>query len=159
MVKVVDNNFIGEVETKELVEILRGYALGRKDVGDELSGNLIDLAATRIEELSQSVDEWIQIFDILNDRENRHHYLEYWRQQNGESDLAYPDGDQIYKDFFAMKDDRDHLLKIAKKMHLWMFHHTCDEYAAYKECGLTDEDDARLGYGGQFVIEVNGESK
>ncbi len=48
--------------------------------------------------------------------------------------------------------DRDHLLKIAKKMHLWIFEHTCDEYAAYKECGLTDEDDARLGYGGQFVI-------
>lgn len=55
--------------------------------------------------------------------------------------------------------DRDHLLKIAKKMHLWIFHHTCDEYAAYKECGLTDEDDVRLGYGGQFVIEVNGENK
>lgn len=159
MIKVEDNNFIGEVETKELVEILRGYALGRKDMGDELSGNLIDLAATRIEELRQSVDEWIRIFDILNDRENRHHYPEYWREQNGENDLTYPDGDQIYKDFFAMKDDRDHLLKIAKKMHLWIFHNTCDEYAAYKECGLTDEDDARLGYGGQFVIEVNAESE
>lgn len=55
--------------------------------------------------------------------------------------------------------DRDHLLKIAKKMHFWIFEHTCDEYAAYKECGLTDEDDARLGYGGQFVIEVKGENE
>lgn len=126
---------------------------------DNVTCLMMRKAADRLEEQEQSIEEWIQIFDILNDRENRHHYLEYWREQNGESDLTYPDGDQIYKDFFAMKADRDHLLKIAKKMHLWIFHNTCDEYAAYKECGLTDEDDARLGYGGQFVLTVEGKSE
>jgi hypothetical protein len=55
----------------------------------------------------------------------------------------------------ALEADRDHLLKIAKKMHLWIFKNTSDEYAAYKECGLTDEDDARLGYG-RLVIGGDG---
>lgn len=63
---------------------------------------------------------------------------------------------EAIKQLGELREDRDHLLKIAKKMHLWIFHNTCDEYAAYKECGLTDEDDARLGYGGQFVIKTGG---
>lgn len=142
------------METKDLVLFLRGYVLGLKEKGYHLLADRLEQAANRLEEQQQSIEEWIQIFDILNDRENRHHYLEYWREQNGENDLTYPDGDQIYKDFFAMKDDRDHLLNIAKKMHLWIFQHTMDEYEVYKECGLTDEDDARLGYGGQFVLTV-----
>lgn len=57
-----------------------------------------------------------------------------------------------------LEADRDHLLEIAEKMHLWIFKNTFDEYEAYKECGLTDEDDARLGYGGRFEIEVKNET-
>ena len=45
------------------------------------------------------------------------------------------------------------LLKVASAMHTWIFLHTGDEQAAYDECGLTDEMNAELGYGGQFVIE------
>lgn len=48
----------------------------------------------------------------------------------------------------------DRLLKIAKKMHLWIFHNTFDEQKAYDECGLTDEENAILGYGGSFVLSV-----
>lgn len=66
---------------------------------------------------------------------------------------------EAIKQIEELTADRDHLLKIAKKMHLWIFEHTCDEYAAYKECGLTDEDDVRLGYGGQFVVEVKNENE
>lgn len=47
----------------------------------------------------------------------------------------------------------ERLLKIAKKMHLWIFHHSFDEQEAYDECGLTDEENAILGYGGQLVFE------
>ena len=144
------------MKTEDLVLFLRGYTMAMKEKGQHLLADRLAQCANRLEEQEQSIEEWMQIFDILNDRENRHHYLEYWREKNGESDLAYPDGDQIYKDFFAMMADRDHLLNIARKMHLWIFRHTFDEQEAYRECGLTTEDDARLGYGGQFSVEFGG---
>lgn len=50
-------------------------------------------------------------------------------------------------------DAIEKLLKVASAMHTWIFLHTGDEQAAYDECGLTDEMNAELGYGGQFVIE------
>lgn len=46
------------------------------------------------------------------------------------------------------------LLQAAKAMHTWIFLNTGDEQAAYDECGLTDEMNAMLGYGGQFVAEL-----
>lgn len=142
------------METNDIVVWLRGYALGLTHAGNQTAAERITEAADRLEDLKQRVADWMQIFDILNDRENRHHYLEYWRAKNGESDLSYPDGDEIYKDFFAMMADRDHLLEIAEKMHEWIFLHSADEGEAYRKCGLTPEDNARLGYGGQLVVEV-----
>ena len=50
-------------------------------------------------------------------------------------------------------DAIEELLHVARKMHLWIFLNTGDEQAAYDECGLTDEMNAMLGYGGQFVAE------
>lgn len=142
------------METKEMIGWLRGFAAGLRKNGDAPYAETMLIVAERLEEQEQSIEDWVQIFDILNDRENRHHYLEYWREQNGESDLTYPDGDQIYKDFFAMMADRDHLLEIAEKMHEWIFLHSADEGEAYRKCGLTPEDNARLGYVGQFVVEA-----
>ena len=46
------------------------------------------------------------------------------------------------------------LLHAAKKMHTWIFLHSYDEQEAYNECGLSDEMNAALGYGGQFEIAV-----
>lgn len=51
-------------------------------------------------------------------------------------------------------DAMEALFKAAKKMHTWIFLHTWDEQKAYEECGLTDEMNAALGYGGSFEIEV-----
>ena len=51
-------------------------------------------------------------------------------------------------------DAIEELLKAAKAMHTWIFLNTGDEQAAYDECGLTDEMNAALGYGGQFVAEL-----
>jgi len=49
-------------------------------------------------------------------------------------------------------EDYKHLLKAARAMHTWIFLNTCDEQKAYDECHLTDEDNAMLGYGGQFIL-------
>jgi hypothetical protein len=86
------------METNELIEHLR--IMGKSD---DRNPNYYLLAADRLEDLQESVDTWMATFDMLNDRENRHHYLDYWREKNGESNLTYPDGDEVYKDFFAMK--------------------------------------------------------
>ena len=50
-------------------------------------------------------------------------------------------------------DAIEELLKAAKAMHTWIFLNTGDEQAAYDECGLTDEMNAVLGYGGRYVAE------
>lgn len=39
----------------------------------------------------------------------------------------------------------DRLLEIAKKMHLWIFLHTSNEFEVYDELGLTDEENSLLG--------------
>lgn len=50
-------------------------------------------------------------------------------------------------------DAIEELMKAAKAMHTWIFLNSADEQAAYDECGLTDEMNMILGYGGQFVVE------
>jgi hypothetical protein len=52
------------------------------------------------------------------------------------------------------KEKYDHLLKAARKMHTWVFLNTGDEQAAYDEMGLSDEDNALLGYGGKMEFTV-----
>ena len=50
------------------------------------------------------------------------------------------------------------LLSAARKMHTWIFLNSADEQEAYDQCGLTDEENALLGYGGRFEIVVDKES-
>lgn len=52
------------------------------------------------------------------------------------------------------KEKYNRMLKIAKKMHIWIFLNTADEQAAYDECGLTDEDNALIGYVGKIELHV-----
>ena len=52
----------------------------------------------------------------------------------------------------------ERLLKIAKKMHLWIFLNTTNEDEVYDELGLTDEENMELGYSGRLNIEIGGES-
>lgn len=51
-------------------------------------------------------------------------------------------------------DAIEELLHAAKKMHTWIFLHSYDEQDAYDECGLSDEMNAALGYGGQFELRA-----
>lgn len=48
----------------------------------------------------------------------------------------------------------DRLLEIAKSMHLWIFLHSDDEQKVYDELKLTNEENAILGYGGQYKFEL-----
>lgn len=52
------------------------------------------------------------------------------------------------------KAQYEELLHAAKKMHTWIFLHSGDEQKAYDECGLSDEMNAALGYGGQFELRA-----
>ena len=55
--------------------------------------------------------------------------------------------------FAEAADAIEELLKAAKAMHTWIFLNSGDEQVAYDECGLTDEMNAALGYGGQIILE------
>lgn len=85
----------------------------------------------------------------------------YWHGEHPDVENPFPDGvDAVdIKDVDAIpvadvvsKEEYSHLLQIASKMHLWIFLHTGDEQKAYDEIGLTEKDNAILGYGGQFEI-------
>ena len=47
------------------------------------------------------------------------------------------------------------LLKAAKKMHEWIFLNSFDEEEAYRECGLTDEQNILLGSLGRVELNFN----
>ena len=56
------------------------------------------------------------------------------------------------------KIEYERLLHLARKMHLWIFLHTGDEEAVYKELGITDEEDVILGYSGKITFKVDEEN-
>lgn len=60
----------------------------------------------------------------------------------------------LSSEFEQTADAIEALLKAARAMHLWIFNHSVDEQEAYDECGLSDEMNAELGYGGKLVIEM-----
>ena len=63
-------------------------------------------------------------------------------------------GTDNISEFDEAADAIEELLKAAKAMHTWIFLNSGDEQAAYDECGLSDDMNAALGYGGQFVAEL-----
>lgn len=65
--------------------------------------------------------------------------------------------DKSENTFKEAADAIEDLLKAAKAMHTWIFLNSGDEQAAYDECGLSDEMNVALGYGGQFVAETQKE--
>ena len=57
-------------------------------------------------------------------------------------------------DYWRLADKYKELLKAAKKMHTWIFLHTGDEQKAYDECGLSEDMNIALGYGGQIEFRA-----
>lgn len=47
------------------------------------------------------------------------------------------------------------LLKLAKKMHTWIFLNTGDEQAVYDEIGITEEENYVFGYGGRIEMRIS----
>jgi hypothetical protein len=87
----------------DLVERLR-------DAGEDCGTNNIFVeAAEAIEGLDGYVKELNIILDIFNERENRKKYLKYWRAKNNKSDLSYPDGDEVYREFFELLERNEDL--------------------------------------------------
>lgn len=96
----------------------------------------------------------------------RHLYCENCaRRKNEKGKIVYEIGDapcrscgvgDVLDDVedFPAADAIEELLKAAKAMHTWIFLNSGDEQAAYDECGLSDEMNVALGYGGQFVVET-----
>lgn len=58
----------------------------------------------------------------------------------------------IQEDYDRRTKENERLKAISKKMHLWIFLHSGDEQKVYDELGLTDEENAILGYSGQIRI-------
>ena len=52
----------------------------------------------------------------------------------------------------ALRAQNEELLRLARKMHTWIFLNTCDEQKAYDEIGLTGEQNAMLGYLGSYEL-------
>lgn len=52
--RVENNKIVGDVETVEIIGMLRGYALGLSAVGQDLGANIISLAADRLTDLMNS---------------------------------------------------------------------------------------------------------
>ncbi len=95
-------------EKRLIVDVLRDCK--------EFDADLLKIAADRIEDLQETVDVFIFAQDLLRKRKGYKRYLEYWRKKNGKSDLCYPDGDQVYKDFWEMKERCEDLEMIVAGM-------------------------------------------
>lgn len=111
--------------------------------------NLVQLVDFQKEE----IEDFERLTTIQRGREYYNKFVTEVFQEERNSDLVYPDFDEIYKRYFEQKAENERLLKIAKKMHTWIFLHTADEEKAYKECGLTDEENILLGSWGRIVLE------
>ena len=68
--------------------------------GSDLSNEAADM----IEDLQEIVEAYRLATEMQRNRDGYKRYLKYWREKNGRNDLWYPDGDQIYKDFWELKD-------------------------------------------------------
>lgn len=94
-------------------------------------------------------DEIKEILDDLRTYKDRYEYFLF-------NNLSFSDRDykaKILLDYITnLQEENERLKKIAHKMHLWIFLHTGDEQKVYDELGLTDEENAMLGYSGQFRI-------
>lgn len=50
------------------------------------------------------------------------------------------------------KIEYDRLLRIAKRMHLWIFLNSNNEQSIYDKLGLTKEENTILGYSGEYRV-------
>ena len=81
----------------------------------EQSTDLCNEAAAVIAALAYEVEDLERILCLMKSRKGYVRYVEYWRKKKGKSDLCYPDGDQVYRDFWEQKERADRLEKELKE--------------------------------------------
>ena len=108
-----------ELMEEKSLEYLEKF--GEKELGNDVFMMIGGVAATEaakmyvvvddneIERLREHVEDLERILQMFDNRKNRKRYLAYWRKREGRSDLCYPDGDQIYEDFWKVKEENDEL--------------------------------------------------
>lgn len=97
---------------------------------------------------AEGLQKYLQAIKIIEDEVNA------VQERNGrlQAEIAEKHKDLIAAEEYAftLKQQNARLFKIAGAMHTWIYLHTVDEEKAYKECGLTDEEDQMLGYAGKI---------
>lgn len=121
------------------------------------AADAIEKLNAEVEALKHDVERYIQINTDLNDEyeellQVRDHQCDVLMQFGGETGIRQ--AFERMDDYWQLLDKYRELLKAAKKMHTWIFLNSFDEQAAYNECGLSDEMNATLGYGGRLEIAV-----
>ena len=96
---------------------------------------------------NRATDRAMKVYAELHDAKAKNEALQMDNQQL-QSDIVNAN---MNADHAMAENER--LRKIAGAMHTWIFLHTGDEEKAYKECGLTDEDNAMPGYIGKIELE------
>lgn len=144
-------------ERKELSAYLENY--GAYDLADEFNTQVF---MTNTQEFNDLV--LLYYFREKNEVENLQQENQLLKEQlkdeedwrikcAKERDEAIKDGLKIVQENQSLKEEKKRLLEIAKKMHLYIFLNITDEQKAYDEIGLTDEENAMLGYSGEFVLK------
>lgn len=94
------------------LEVLMRYCLC---IGIDLEDAVRFLYQQNVDERIKYLEELLEVYkcmlQVRNQREGYQRYLEYWRDKNGRSELDYPDADEIYKEFWELKDGIDKLEK------------------------------------------------
>ena len=90
------------------------------------------------------------IIGVINRQEEKIKLLEKYQTEFLKERLKT---EELEERLGEVKAENERLKAIAKKMHTWIFLHSCDEEKAYAECGLTDEENALFGYCGKIVFE------
>ena len=120
---------------------------------DETKDINFEYIKTQLRSVEKQFD-YVNTVDIILDYINNLQYQLYQAsldiQELTERDIECPSWcDKLTN----LQEENERLLKIARKMHTWIFLNTGNEQKIYDEIGLTDKENAMLGYGGQFILK------
>lgn len=144
-------------------------------------GEWLHDTATTVAEMESDLDSIYDRQKQLRETPEYQEFCRYWQEKHGVGNPYNPMMAELLSDWYAMKQELEGLKmahatlevnhasmmeelnkaeskasrweKVAHKLHIWIFHNTFDEEKAYREAGLTEDDDAELGYG-SLTIEV-----
>lgn len=72
-------------------------------------GGVAAEAAEAIEDLLDLLEVKDRALNVRSEREGYKRYLEYWRDKHGYGELNYPDADEIYKEYWLLRERNEDL--------------------------------------------------